>query len=239
MLAWTWGTWPDPIADVGKELYLAWQLSLGRRLYVDVAFHLGPLSPYFNALAFKLFGPTLATLVGVNLLVCAGILVLDVPPDRPRVAGTIAATAGGVTLCTLFAFTHFTPIADYNYLCPYDHEHTHGLLLGLLALTAIDRHARTGRRTAAAGAGLCLGLAFLTRAELFVAAAAGVGATLAASCRLRPRGSRRPALLDGLTVVGSALVPVLLAFAGLACVLPTRWAFAAWRGRGRAYWTGR
>jgi hypothetical protein len=190
MAAATWGTWPDPITDFGKEVYIAWQLSLGRRLYTDVAYHLGPLSPYFNALAFKLFGPTLATLEWLNLCLLALMIALAYRLIR-RIAGDVAATFSGITFVCLFAFTHFTPIADYNFICPYDHAHTHGLLLGLLGLTFADVYTLHRRPWALAAAGLTVGLAFLTRAELFLADAAGVLAVLVIKDGITAKTPRR------------------------------------------------
>jgi hypothetical protein len=212
MAAWTWGTWPDPITDFGKELYIAWQIAKGKRLYIDVAYHLGPLSPYVNAWAFRIFGSTLATIEILNLCLLALMATLLYRLIL-RMAGAFAAAAAGVTFFTLFAFTHFTPIADYNYVCPYDHAHTHGLLLGLLGLTAADGYVRTSRRWMLIAAGLMVGLAFLTRAELFLAAAAGVGITLSK----KPTDSYPWALT-------AMLVPILLAFA----VLPWRGVFGSW-----------
>ena len=52
MLA-TWGGWPDVLIDYGKELTIAWELAEGRALYRDVAYFLGPLSPYLNALCSR------------------------------------------------------------------------------------------------------------------------------------------------------------------------------------------
>ena len=48
------GTWPDALIDFGRELYVPWQLTLGKVLYRDVQSYYGPLSPYINALWFKL-----------------------------------------------------------------------------------------------------------------------------------------------------------------------------------------
>jgi len=177
MLIATWGTWPDPVTDFGKEVYIAWRLALGQHLYTDVAYHLGPLSPYVNALLFRIFGPSLLTLELFNILLLA-VMVALVYRLIHRIAGTIAATAAGVSFVTLFAFMHFTSIADYNFVCPYDHAHTHGLLLGLIGLTAAERFTRTRGGLSIFIAGLAVGLAFLTRAELFLAAAAGVGTVL-------------------------------------------------------------
>lgn len=255
MAIWTWGTWPDPISDFGKEIYIAWQLGLGRRLYADVAYHLGPLSPYFNGLCFRIFGPSLAVIEWVNLGLTAAIAYL-LFGLIDRIAGLLAATVGGIVFIVLFAFGHFTPIADFNFVCPYDHEHTHGILLGLIGLTAADRYNRGGRIWALGLAGLAVGLAFLTRAELFVAAAAGVGATIIAGSQISPStgtpgeggGEGSAAMGAGkmpltLTLSGSTgrgkwgrvsmvflasvLLPILIAWGLLASVLP---AHMAWRG---------
>ena len=37
MLRRTWRTWPDPIVDFGRELYVPWSLLEGQRLYADLA----------------------------------------------------------------------------------------------------------------------------------------------------------------------------------------------------------
>jgi 4-amino-4-deoxy-L-arabinose transferase-like glycosyltransferase len=209
MALWTWGTWPDPVTDFGKEVYLAWQLSLGRRLYVDVAYHLGPLSPLVNAAAFKLFGPSLLTIFLVNFAVLAAIAVLFYRLIA-RLAGPFAATVCGVVLMTLFAFVHFTPIADYNFIAPYDHAHTQGLLLGLIALTVADAFAQTRRRGQLIFTGFALGLAYLTRAEMFLAAAAGVVTLLAINRKKIP-------VLWIILALGAFALPILIAaaFTGL------------------------
>src|SRR5881275_1459520 len=67
MLAWTWLTWPDPIVDFGRELYVPWQITQGKVLYRDIAYFNGPLSPYFNALVFRILGVSLHSVVIVNL----------------------------------------------------------------------------------------------------------------------------------------------------------------------------
>ena len=37
MLFWSWGTWPHPYVDFGRELYVPWRLSEGEVLYRDLA----------------------------------------------------------------------------------------------------------------------------------------------------------------------------------------------------------
>src|SRR6185369_16196264 len=65
----TWRKWPDVLTDFGAQLYLPWQLSMGRVLYLEVPYLTGgPLSQYYHALLFKLFGVSLLTLVISNLV---------------------------------------------------------------------------------------------------------------------------------------------------------------------------
>src|ERR1700761_922101 len=73
----TWRRWPDPLIDFGMQLYLPWKISTGSVLYHDVHYLTGgPLSQYYHALLFKLFGVSLRTLIFSNLLILGGLLVL-------------------------------------------------------------------------------------------------------------------------------------------------------------------
>ncbi|MET0385116.1 MAG: hypothetical protein ABW321_04115 [Polyangiales bacterium] len=219
MAAWTFGKWPDPLVDFGKEPYIAWRLSEGQVLYSELAHFNGPLSPYLNALLFYCFGPSLVALWSFNALVAAGICGLIVR-QLERCAGLLAATAAGLTFVSLFACAQLTPIGNYNYLSPITHELTHGLLLALLMISRLG--AATRRRTSGfLGVGLCLGLSFLTRAELFVAAAMSCGAGLYVDARLAGSSWRR-VLRRGLLVGGVALGVSVAACGALCLVLPLR-----------------
>src|SRR5439155_1755159 len=68
--------WADPLVDFGRELYVPWQLVRGRVLYADVAYLNGPLSPYLNALWFRLFGISMRTLVLCNAGILGIVIVL-------------------------------------------------------------------------------------------------------------------------------------------------------------------
>jgi len=68
---------PDILVDFGIQLYLPWRISQGDVLYRDVMYLTGgPLSQYFNALLFKIFGVSFRTLIFANLAITAGLLVL-------------------------------------------------------------------------------------------------------------------------------------------------------------------
>ncbi|MCS7034227.1 MAG: hypothetical protein NZ561_09565 [Phycisphaerae bacterium] len=201
MLAWTWLKWPDPLIDFGRELYLAGQVASGAALYRDVEHFNGPLSVHFNALLFALFGSSIRTLVLANL----GILIAIVGLSWRllyRAGGTQAATWACLTLLTLFACVQFVEVGNYNYLTPYSHELTHGLLLALAGMWLTAEFARTGRPILPPAIGVVLGLLWLTKLEVFLA---GAGATLVGLmlCEGPIPRVRRAALVIG---AGSAVV---------------------------------
>src|SRR5882724_4177983 len=76
--AWlTWRKWPDLLVDFGAQLYLPWRISEGSVLYRDVMYLTGgPLSQYYHAALFKVFGVSFLTLIVSNLAIGLGLWVL-------------------------------------------------------------------------------------------------------------------------------------------------------------------
>jgi hypothetical protein len=169
----TWKTWPDAMYDFGSQLYYPWQMNAGKHLYVDIAYFNGPLSQYFNAAMFRIFGVSLRTLVWVNLFI---VLIVQVLIYRimHRLAGQLTATCGCVVFALIFAFSQYVGIANYNWMCPYTHEVTHGVALSLAMIAALFAFIESGRRGPLVLAGGLCGLVFLTKAEVFVPAATAV-----------------------------------------------------------------
>jgi hypothetical protein len=225
LLTWrSWGTWPDPLIDFGRELYVPWRMSEGDVLYRDLAYFNGPVSPAINALWFWLFGASLHTLVVANLVIAVattGVLYWLLRQMSSRSAATIACAA----FLLLCVFSQFTRIRNYNFICPYSHEMTHGLLLSLLAMAAAWQVERR-RFNWPATAGILLGLVLLTKPELAIAAAVGVLASI-----LLLSGAR--ALL---VAIVAAAIPPAIAVALLARAMPVGDAVAgclgAWRMAG-------
>ena len=172
LFAGTWGRWPDVLIDFGRELYVPWRMLEGEKLFADLAWFNGPLSPHWNALVFRLFGIGLSTLVWVNAAIFAGILALLHYVLR-ETSSPVAATLACLVVMASCGFAQLFFVGNYNFICPYSHEATHGVLLGLGALAAAQRW--RGRRSLAwlLLCGLCVGLAFLTKPEIFVAAFIG------------------------------------------------------------------
>lgn len=232
MVAWTWRTWPDPLVDFGRELYVPWQINLGHTLYRDIAYFNGPLSPYLNALLMRVFGIGLTTLIVANLVIVAAILtllylLLNLAADR------LAALVGCLFFVAVFGFGRIVAIGSQNFVCPYSHEITHGVALSLAALACLYLPRRLAIGNVAA-AGLLTGLALLTKVEVALACVAGVfvGFVLRAAIEPLPRIRKLAAVL-----CVTSIAPVALAFSILSLRMP---ASAALEGTlGSFYWAAK
>ncbi len=168
LLIWTWQRWADVLVDFAVQLFVPWQLSQGKVLYRDIAHYTGPLSVYFNALAFRLFGANLRVLEFANLPILIATIIL-IYYLAHRLGGRLCATLCSLSFLILFAFAHLTIAGNYNFVCPYEYDYTHATLLSLACIIPLHRLTEKPRSTIAALAGFLAGLVFLTRAEFFVA----------------------------------------------------------------------
>jgi 4-amino-4-deoxy-L-arabinose transferase-like glycosyltransferase len=207
LLAWTWDRGPDPVVDFGRECYVPWRIAAGEVLYRDIHYFNGPLSPHVNALVFKLLGVSLRSLKIANALVIACCAALIYHLAR-RASDRLAATSAAIIFLTLFAFAHLLGVGNYNFLTPYSHDLTHGMALSLAAIASLDRFTRSKRIIWAGVGGFALGLTFLTKAEIFLAALLAVGCGLALLLLARRENRMRCAVVFTVSV----LAPIVLAF---------------------------
>jgi hypothetical protein len=196
-------------------------LAEGKVLYRDIAFFTGPLSPYLNALWFRLFGTSLRTLVVCNFVILTGFLWLLYRASR-EVGSRFGATAACLVFVPTFGLGHLVPMGNYNFLSPYSHDMVHGLALGVGAIYCLARFARSDSpkmaRQMAWATGIQLGLVQLTRAELAMPVLVACCAGLALVFRAPPlRASWRPHLLR---VFGPAVALPLVAFIALGLMMP-------------------
>ncbi|MFP6608337.1 MAG: hypothetical protein VCC19_17340 [Myxococcota bacterium] len=194
MAAWTWRTWPDILIDFGREAYVAWRLTEGDVLHRDVVYVSGPLSPYWNALWFRVFGVGLDTLFAVNAIILGSLVVLWFGLLR-RAADRLGAWVACAVFLTLFGFAQYVGIGNYNFMAPYSHELPHGLLLATLGLVCWERIARGAGLSWAGAAGVALGLVALTKIEVFAAAALANGVIAFGLARRDGGPATRPRLL--------------------------------------------
>lgn len=207
---WTWGAWPDPLVDFGRELYVPLRLSTGAVLGRDVAWFSGPLSQQVNALLFGIAGVSLTTLVAANLAVLALLALLWWHLLRD-LAGLFAATVAVLVLLALFGFAQLVGIGNYNFVTPYSHEVTHGMLLATVALASLARFDARRDAPSLALAGLALGACLLTKVEVALAAGAAAALWLGA-LRLGPRGAPAVPRRNGAIFTAALGLPIALAF---------------------------
>jgi hypothetical protein len=160
-------------------LALAWRLALGARLYADLGYLYGPVSPYLNAVGFRIAGATRGTLLCMNLavyLLCMGFIrALLLRLVRP------SSAALALLLVTLFfGFNQLVFNANYNFLTPYRHGVTHALALSLASLYFWHRGENllsSAQKSSAYffAASALAGLAALTKMEIFLALALALG----------------------------------------------------------------
>jgi hypothetical protein len=169
LAVWSWRRWPDLLVDFGQQLYIPWRLAAGERLHQEITLLHGPLSQYLNALWFLLFGPSFTVLIIVNLAILALLTWLVYRIVR-LVGSPLTATIACAMLLSLFGFAQYVKNGNYNFIAPYTHESTHGLVLAAGMILALARALTAGGRRPWAIAGLCLGLACLTKVDVALAA---------------------------------------------------------------------
>ena len=224
----SWRKWPDPIVDSGMQWYTFWRMSQGAVLYHDLAWNYGPLSAFFNAGLFKIFGPGMMVLVTANLVVWGLIVTMAYVAVRRAWGGLAAFGATAVFIC-VFSFSHLSQIGNYNYATPYSHEATHGILLILATVFAAAWWRRGVSLAAAFLVGLCGGLAAVLKPEFMLAG----GAVGMAAMALRFAERRRVTAAEFAMLAAGLALPTVIFTAWFARLEPLGSAFI---DASRAWW---
>lgn len=206
----SWRRWPDLVGDFGMQLYIPWRLSEGAVLYRDTFYIAGgPLSQYYHAALFKIFGPSFLVIILSNLAITAAILLLIFQRFR-RAADTLTATAIAVAIIVGFVFAQYTGIGNCNFLAPYSHEMVHGLALSVVALALMTDWLVRKKDWWLIIAGICLGLVTLTKPDIQLALLVTTLAVVALNW-WQSRSIRLTAKALGLLTLG-ALIPLVICF---------------------------
>ena len=170
----SWQRWGNPLIDAGREMNVPLRLLNGEMLYSDIRHIYGPLSPWFHAALYGMFGPALNVLyadgIACGATAVALVYWLSRQLMRPAAAGVAALNV--MWLCVFKT--------SGNYVSPYSYNALHGTVIGLATLAMLVRAVRastSGQRSAAAArgfflAGLLAGLTLLAKTEMGTAAVA-------------------------------------------------------------------
>jgi hypothetical protein len=172
MLIGSWNRWTSLIVDIGRETDLPLRLMNGEVLYRDVHFIYPPLGPYFNAALYYIFGPHLNTLIFSGIASSAILTFLCYRVARRFMTEWTASIA--VSFIVVLCF--FKPAG--NLILSYSFSGVYAAIFGLGAVLALVRFADTRRRRELIAAGLCIGLAAISKPEFAFAAAVAAGAYL-------------------------------------------------------------
>jgi hypothetical protein len=168
-LIWSWRKWPDILIDFGSELYIFWQISAGKVLYHDITHVYGPFSQYLNASLFKLFGISYTTIIAANIAVL-GIFLFALYLTISKACSKATAFICCSVIISIFAFSQYVGIGNYNFISPYSHEATHGIVLSLVMIYFLWRFNMDKRKIHLIIASFIFGLIYLTKIEFFFSA---------------------------------------------------------------------
>lgn len=185
MLFASWQRWVSPLIDSGREMDLPLRLLQGEMLYRDVHYLYPPLSPYFNAQIYRLFGVHL-NVSHANGLVCAALIVLICYRIARRILSPAEAALATIAI---IVWCIFKPAG--NLISPYAFAALHGMILVLATLIFTLRYSENRRRGTLIATGVLIGLAAITKQEF---ALAGVATVIAAVIYLHRNSVRQIAL---------------------------------------------
>lgn len=165
LLLLSWRRWTSLIVDTGREMDLPLRLLRGELLYRDIHYLYPPLSPYFNALLYRVFGVSLEVL-NVSGVLCALLIVAlcyaiarRVLAEREAILATLAVTVWCI----------FKP--EGNLIAPYAFSALHAMIFALGTLLVTLRYGEQPRWREVWLAGLLIGLAGITKQEFALTAA--------------------------------------------------------------------
>jgi len=202
-LAVSWQRWINPFVDSGRELDVPWRLLQGERLYRDVTYYYGPLGPWLNALALRLFGNRWLVLELVCAALSALLFLLLFRLTR-RAGGLLSATVA----TTLSAALCMGAPRGGAFIFPYSSSSLYALAGAFLALDAMAAPGRRHRVLCVMG----LAVALASRAEIGAAACA---ALVIAGLRSRPAARTRAVLADAAVAALLACGVYAIACAGI------------------------
>jgi len=160
----TWQKWGSVVVDCGRDVFVAEQILMGKRLYSDIYYVYGPLAPLMLALAFLIFGINLNTayLLGITVTLLTLFLVYIIARElfKPAIASLI-------TVCCIVLFC-FQP-GIFNYIFPYSYSALTGTFLSTLFIYLLICHLKTERQSYLYSLCIVSGMVIITKVEFATA----------------------------------------------------------------------
>ena len=164
MLLVSWRRWTSLLVDTGREMDLPLRLLKGELLYRDIHYLYPPLSPYFNAMLYRLFGVHLEVLNVSGVIFALVIVALcyriarRILPEREAILASLA----------IIVWCIFKP--EGNLIAPYAFAALHGMIFALSTLLVTLRYGEQRKWREVLCAGMLIGLAGITKQEFALTA---------------------------------------------------------------------
>ncbi|MEP7272279.1 MAG: glycosyltransferase family 39 protein, partial [Acidobacteriota bacterium] len=180
MLGASWRRWLSPLTDSGREMDLPLRLLNGELLYRDIHYLYAPLSPYLNALLYRLFGIHLDVLQASGIA-GAGIVIFLAFRIARRLLDPLDATVAVVCVLVWLVFKPYG-----NLISPYSYAALHATIFALGSLLYCLRFHQSSRISDLLIAATLTGLAAVTKLEFALPAAAAVATAVLITGSFRP-----------------------------------------------------
>ena len=227
----SWNRTADIVVDFGRELYVPWQMNEGQGLYRDLEYFNGPFSPVVNSVLFRVFGPGKTVLVVANFGCLLGVLTL-LYREFGRYQPVTVSVLQGISVIVFAGFNHTSAMGNFNFITPYSHETTHGMLLSVLMFCLLQRE-RLDSLPLQFIVGVLFGWILATKAEFGIACSGMLGVCFL--LKLLNRAEQRWNAL-GLTLISWLSGCVSGVFSLLAYLRWTAGPFDAWQMMGSFKW---
>ena len=200
LLASSWRKWPDPLIDYGREIYIPWRLASGGKLFKDVDDLYGPLSRYFDAGLFKIFGSGIMVLAVANICIYGVILGLLYYLFK-KAWGMKASFVSCFVFVGVFSFSQLTSTSNYNFITPYSQQVTHGFLICLILTALLPKWVRNASVKKSFWVGIMIGLTSILKPEFILTSGLMFGGAFVLRIKLYGVPSIRSILVGALGVV--------------------------------------
>ncbi len=174
---------------------------------MDIEYWNGPLSPYFNSLVFRVFGESIFVIEIVNIFLL-GIFAIFLYSFYDKKNKLTSIPIITTSFIVLFAFAQYVTIGNYNYVTPYSHELTHGILIGFVSIYLLARYSRNRNIKYIGLIGFCAGLSLLTKIEVAIATTASLVTSLLVLMWIEKIDIKRLTGITALFIIG-VITPVL------------------------------
>ena len=161
----SWRRWMPLISDTGRELDLPQRLLEGQVLYRDIHYMYPPLSPYFFAFLYRVFGSRVEVLNAAGIV--GSILVIILCSGLAKRLLTLPARS--IAVSSVIVWCIFKP--EGNLVSPYSFSALIGMVLALSTLAVSLQYVDHPSIRSAFIAGILIGLAGITKQEFALTAA--------------------------------------------------------------------